>query len=302
MHAPPTRRRRTVGIVGLGLALALAATLGPLASPGGAEETAPHDGPETVSTLDPPPPVCPQPEGNARFVRFVYLNVLFRCPSQADVTYWTGRLDAGMGRGQLALSIDMSDENLVHNNVVPLYGGILGRDPAPGEIAAGVAHIRQHRWDGLLIAQLLASDELYDAFETDPGSALTKDQQWLDEMYRWILDRPVDQASLEFWTARLGAQSTQAVRNQITRFLERSSEATYGWIFGVYFAGLNRPPASGDIAFWNQWLLGPGGWRAFQMWTSVLSSPEGYAKAQTQPDPMELSTPEGLVAKRDAAA
>jgi hypothetical protein len=289
MHTPLTRRRRAIGTLGLALTLGLAATLGPLAVPGGAQ---------SVTTLDPPPTVCPAEEGNARFVRFIYLNILFRCPSQADITYWTGRLDGGLGRGTFALQVDMSDENLVLNNVVPLYVGILGRDPSASELTAGVAHIRQYRWDGLLIAELAASDEYYDALEADPGSELTKDQQWLDQMFQNILDRPVDEASLEYYTALMGEQSTQAVRHRITRTLERSSEGTFGWIFGVYFAGLNRPPADGDIAFWNQWLLGAGQWRAFQMWTSVLSSPEGYARAQTQPSPEQLTTVEGRFAKR----
>lgn len=293
MHETLTRRRKALAVAGAGLALAVGLAVAPLAGPAGAQ---------SVTTLEPPPPICPQEEGDARFVRSIYLNILFRCPSAADVTYWTGRLDGGMGRGQMALSIDMSDENLVQNNVVPLYGEILGRDPAPGEITTSVAHIRQYRWDGLMIADLLGSDEYYEAFETDPESELTKDQQWLDTMYNWILDRPASESDIAFWTAKMGTQSTQTVRTQITRYLERSNEATFGWIFGVYFAGLNRPPADSDIAYWNQWLLGAGKWRAFQMWTSILSSNEAYANAQAQPNPPELSTPEGIVAKRDAAA
>lgn len=296
----PTTRRRALGVVTTGVALALALAVGPVTGSAGAAPTAPAE--QTVTTLDPPPPVCPAEEGNARFVRFIYLNILFRCPDPAGLAFWTQRLDAGYGRGHFAKFVDLSDENLVHNNINALYGNLLGRAPTSTELAAGVAHIRKNQEDGRLIADIVASNEYYDAFEVDPGLPQSKDEQWLNTMYRNILDRDVDPAALTYWTGVMGSPSTQASRQKVTRFLERAPEATYGWIFGVYYAGLNRPPSQGDIAYWQQWLLGPGKWRTFQMWTSVLSSPEGYARAQSQPSPESLSsTPEGLFDKTDVA-
>ncbi|QYG92107.1 DUF4214 domain-containing protein [Iamia sp. SCSIO 61187] len=294
--AAPTRRR-AAGVVALGLALVLALAVGPLAGPSGAVDRPA----EQVTTLDPPPVVCPAEEGNARFVRFIYLNILFRCPEQSGLEYWTRRLDAGYSRGQFAKFVDLSQENLVHNNVVELYRSLLERDPTEAELAAGVDHIRRFQADGQLIADILASDEFYAAFAVDPESERTKDEQWLDQMYQFILDREVDPGALEFWIGRMGDPSTQASRQRVTRYLERAPEATIGWIFGVYFAGLNRPPSDSDIAFWQDWLLGPvGKWRTFHMWTSVLASSEGYARAQTQPSPEQLTaTPEGRVAKQD---
>lgn len=283
----PTTTRRKVASVATGVALSLALALGSLAAPAGAQSTIPD-----------PEPVCPAAEGNARYVRFIYLNILFRCPSEGDVTYWTQRLDAGYGRGQFAKFVDLSDENLVFNNVLALYGRLLDREPTEAELTAGVAYIRANQSDGQLIADLFASDEYYDAFEWDPESELTKDQQWLNEMYLNILDREVDPQGEEYWLSVLGEESTAATRRKVTRAIERVPEATVGWIFGVYFAGLNRPPTEGDFGYWQQWLLGAGKWRTFHMWTSVLSSPEGYARAQTQPSPEQLTaTPEGKVDK-----
>ncbi len=294
-----TPRRRALGVVTTGLALTLALAVGPTVGGAGATTAEPD---QTRSTLDPPPPVCPAPEGNARFVRFIYLNILFRCPDAAGLEYWTQRLDAGFGRGHFAKFVDLSTENLVHNNVNELYAGLLGRAPTPAELAAGVAHIRAHQEDGRLIADIVASNEYYDAFEVDPGSSQSKDQQWLDAMYRNILDRGADAGGLAYWSGVMGSPSTQAGRQKVTRSLERAAEATYGWIFGVYYAGLNRPPSPSDVGYWQQWLLGPGKWRTFQMWTSVLSSPEGYARAQAQPSPESLSsTPEGVFDKTDVA-
>ena len=117
MHHTPSRRKATRVAVGLALGL------GSLAGPASGQSTIPD-----------PEPVCPAAEGNARFVRFIYLNILFRCPTEADSAYWTQRLDAGYGRGQFAKYVDLSTENLVHNNVVELYRGLLDRDPTPTEL------------------------------------------------------------------------------------------------------------------------------------------------------------------------
>jgi hypothetical protein len=297
MHDTSSRRRATA-VAAVGLALGLALAIGPLTGPSCAQ--GPDLAEQTVTTLDPPPPVCPADEGNARFVRFIYLNILFRCPSAADTTYWTQRLDAGYGRGQFAKWVDLSDENLIYNNVLALYGSLLDREPTTAELTAGVAHIRKNQSDAQIIADILASDEYYDAFEYESLAPTDKDEAWLDHVYQWILDRPVDEAGAEYWHGVLGEPSTQATRRKVTRTLERVPEAATGWIYGVYGAGLQRGPGEAEFGYWQQWLLGPGQWRTFHMWTSVLSSPEGYARAQTQPSPDTLTaTPEGKVAKRD---
>lgn len=298
MHQPTTRRS-AAGVAALGLALSLALAIGPLTGPSGAQD---QGSAETATTLDPPPAVCPAEAGNARFVRFIYLNILFRCPSAGDTAYWAQRLDAGYGRGRFAKYVDLSTENLVHNNVVELYGRMLEREPTAAELSAGVAYIRKAQSDGQLIADILASDEFYDAY-TPPeqtSRSTAKDEAWLNEVYNFILDRNVDEAGFDYWTGVMGEQSTAATRRKVTRSLERAPEATFGWIFGVYGAGLHRGPSGDEIGYWQQWLLGPGQWRTFHMWTSVLSSAEGYALAQTQPSPETLTaTPEGKVAKRD---
>ncbi|HEU5150359.1 MAG TPA: DUF4214 domain-containing protein [Iamia sp.] len=295
MHDTPTRRRAGA-VTALGLALSLALAIGPLTGPTGAQD---RPAQQTVTTLDPPPPACPAEEGDARFVRYIYLNILFRCPSAADTAYWTGRLAAGYGRGAFAKYVDLSTENLVHNNVRQLYLGLLDREPTSAELTAGVAHIRRYQSDAVIIADILASDEYYDIFGR-PDRASDTDEAWLDHVYGFILDRGIDQGGLAHWSAVLGEESTQATRRTVTRALERSREATVGWIYGVYFAGLHRPPGPNEFGYWQQWLLGAGQWRTFQMWTSVLSSAEGYRLAQTQPSPESLTaTPEGKVAKRD---
>ena len=91
----PVHPRR---IAALMLALSLgAAAVGLGAAPAAAEE------PPT-----PAPAACLQPEGNARFVRFIYLQILHRCPEPAALAYFTKRLDAGLTRFNFTETIDMS--------------------------------------------------------------------------------------------------------------------------------------------------------------------------------------------------
>ena len=293
MSTPTQPRRRLAAVAGLVLAAGLLA--GPLASTSGAQPS--------VGVAEGAPPVaCPAPEGNARFVRFIYLNILFRCPDAAGSAYWTDRLDSGYSRSAFTLAIDMSSENLVNNNVVPLYGGILQRDPTPAEVTDGVAEIRRLQWDGQLIARLFSSDEFYDGLDAPPGAE--RDEQWLTIGYNNILDRDPDPAGEAYYLGLMGSPSTAASRNRVASILEKSGENAQGWVFGAFFAGLNRPPDQAGFQYWTQWLRGPGQWRAFKMWTLILSSNEGYNRAQTQPSPEMLRSrvhPEGRVGKADLA-
>ena len=88
-------------------------------------------------------PACPAPAGNPRFVRFVYLEILDRCPDAGALAYWGKRLDDGMSRWSFAEAIDMSTENVQHRNVEVIYQGYLGRAPSAAELAAGVREIRE---------------------------------------------------------------------------------------------------------------------------------------------------------------
>ena len=99
-------------------------------------------------------PICPAATANGRFVRFLYLQILMRCPDAAGGAYWTAKLDHGSARSAVADALDMSTENVVDNNVVPLYQGLLGRAPSSTELAAGVSSIRSTHGDAELIAGL----------------------------------------------------------------------------------------------------------------------------------------------------
>lgn len=244
-------------------------------------------GAEDPPTAPVPTTTCSVAEGNARFVRFVYLQILSRCPEETALAYFTTRLDGGLTRFNFTETIDMSNENLGANNVIPLYKSILGRAPTDAELAAGKAFIRKNHQDGGLIAKLLSSDEHYATVRATTKAA--RDRAWLDAAYQAIVEAPPTPAEVAKWTALFGAGSTVSKRTYVANVLEQSPPNATSWTFGVYGAGLNRGATPAELAFWARWLNGRGHWQTFRMWTNVLSSHEAYELAQTQPD---ISEPE----------
>jgi hypothetical protein len=211
----------------------------------------------------------------------VFLQILARCPSAKSTTIWTGRLANGWTRNDVAKAIDNTDENLVRNNVVPLYEGILNREPTAGETALWVSYIRANRLDAELIAFLASTDTFYAQFASAPDRRVA----FITAAYNAILDRDPDPAGLAHHLATLGSSPTVAKRLKVLRELEYSPENASGWVQAVYFAGLNRPGEPAGITYWTNWLQGPGKWHTFSMWTQFLSSNEAYNRAQTQPNP-----------------
>ena len=204
-------RRRLAGMAGAILAVGLLA--GPLSTTAGASTgPAPSQGAPAV--------VCPATEGTPRFVRFIYLNILFRCPDTASMDYWVGRIDGGLSRSRFAELVDLSSENLTLNNVFPLYGDILGREPSIVELQAGVDSIRTHQADSRLIAELASSDEFFNAL--DPGME-DRGDFWLTTAYQSILDRDPDPAGFDFYRALMGTPSTATGRLKVARALELSA-------------------------------------------------------------------------------
>ena len=233
-----------------------------------------------------PAAMCPADAGNARFVRWTYFQILGRCPDSGGLAFWTGMLDNGLPRDQFTDMVDMSDENLVNNNVVGIYEGILGREPTAQELSFWVARIRTIKADDELIATLAASDEFFssDQISPDGSTADQQNQSWITFAYNGILDRNPDEQGAAFFLALLGSPSTQASRfNVAFNYLERSDENTRDWVLAVYGAALVRAPDPAGGDFWVHWLASTH--QTFRMWTYFLASPESYDIAQTQPNP-----------------
>ena len=238
--------------------------------------------PMPPTTVAPPQagPMCPAASPNGRFVRFIYMWILQRCPDPAAATYWTGRLDGGMDRWAFADYVDMSDENIINNNVVSIFQEGFHRAPTADELSTWSANIRATHGDAELLAHILSSDETYSSLP--PGDKVAT---WLGIVYNAVLDRDPDPAGLAYFSGILNAPGANAAtRYTVAMALEHSAENAGDWTGAVYGAAFGRAPDPA-IGYWIGWLQGEGHWRTFAMWTMFLSSPEGYALAQTQPNP-----------------
>ena len=278
----------------IGAAALVVAGLGVAAIPAGAS-TADTPPDATTTTVAPTSTVastttlaptieCPAPVGNARFVRYAYFHILFRCPDAAGLAYWTVQMNAGLSANDLTGILDMSSENVMNNNVVPLYEQWLHRAPTAAEATAAAAMIRSEEGDAGLQAKLASSDEYY---ATLGGTGSTPPAEmngnWLENVYGAVLDRDADQLGIGYFMSILGVPSTEATRHAVFMTLEHSDENSRDWTFSAYFASLGRMGDSAGLTYWSNWLRTSGNWRTFRMATYLMSSAEGQAIAQTQP-------------------
>lgn len=267
---------RRLGAVAAGTALVAAGLVGG-ASLAGADDTAP---PDTT-----PAPCALQPAGNARYVAWSYQKILYRCPDDAGLAYWTAKLDQGTSRLSFILAIDNSDENIVGNNVIALFQGVLHRAPTASEIATWSQRIRTERADGALFATLYASD----AFWNSPALKHDTDT-FIAFLYKAVLDRVGDQAvadpqGFQFFQEVLGENPTEAQRYHVAlAYFEESTENAHDWVWASYQSGLGRTADPVGGVFWTDWVLN-NGFRTFDMCNALEASQEAYDNAQTRQNP-----------------
>jgi len=253
------------------------------AAPGDPSTTTTAPGTTTSTTVPPPPRQCPAVAGNARYVRYVYLILLNRCPDVSALQHWTGRLDRGLSRWSFAEAIDLSPESIGKNNVDALYQGLLGRPPTKAERDLASQDIRTNHQDSRVLAGIFGSDE-YFATISGPNHA-ARDRTFLSLMFQIILDRDADPAGLTFFSAVLGpGESTAKTRRSVALALETSNERMAQWTFGVFSVVLDRRPDPAGFGYWFGWLL-DNRRQTFRLLTRILSTTEAYLLAQTQPGP-----------------
>lgn len=272
------RIRTTIAAVGCSAALAIAG-FGVVGA--GTAAAAP------AASAGTPAPICPQTTENQKFVRWIYLQILFRCPDSGGLSYWTSALDGGMPRAVFTDAIDMSTENIVDNNIIPDYNGVLGRNPSNTEVATWLPKMRAEHSDADLIATLASSDEFWTALPACVGytGPFAKVDCWLQQLYNNILDRDPDNVGMQFFESVLGPNPNAAQRYNVAyNYFERSAENARSWVLGGYYAAFNRPPDSGGAEFWYQWIIN-NNYMTFRMWTLLLASDESYGIAQQQFNP-----------------
>ncbi len=218
---------------------------------------------------------CPSTTANAKYVRYLYVMALGRCPDAGGLAFWTAKLDNGASRRSVADAFVWSNE-VLGGSVFRFYGDVLHRAPTGPEIGAGMATMNRDIED--LKTVLLAGNEYYNTF----GGNATN---WLKSLYPAILEgRSADAGGLAFFGAMLGSNPSLTTRTKVVNALVHSTEEHRFWVVCSYGPALLRDGSPSEIAWWVNWLNGPGNGNTQAMWAIFLSSNEGFAKAQYQPN------------------
>jgi hypothetical protein len=148
----------------------------------------------------PPPPSGPwAPFGSAAaLVTRQYRDVLKREPSASDLAYWTSRVGYTWSPGRFIAQLQVSAEadRRVHA-VIRLYRAFFLRTPDHG----GLTYWLQRRGQGVTLGTISASFATSTEFQHRYGGLTNA--QFVDLVYRNVLDRQPDGAGRAYWTSRL---------------------------------------------------------------------------------------------------
>jgi hypothetical protein len=97
---------------------------------------------------------------NAGFIDALYRDILHRAPDSGGRAFWIGRLDAGVDRGQLVVSLLGLDEPR-QALVDDMHVAVLGRHASAGERSFWVQTL-VNEGEFVVLGELLASQEFYD--------------------------------------------------------------------------------------------------------------------------------------------
>ncbi|MEA1832405.1 DUF4214 domain-containing protein [Methylobacterium durans] len=192
------------------------------------------------------------PEGNARagaldnaaFVEQLYQATLHRTADSGGLAFWTGQLDQGVARVDVANGFVFSSEHLGSlqsvfdaglfvpdkqaADVARLYYTMLNRAPDAGGLEFWTNQLDQGGSLSTLAQGFLASSENQAKYGSLSNSA------YVDALYLNALGRHAEQDGLQFWTARLDSGVSRAdLAVQLTDSAEAQSvhlaQVEQGW-------------------------------------------------------------------------
>jgi Domain of unknown function (DUF4214)/Subtilase family len=175
---------------------------------------------------------------NASFVTQDYQTLLGRDPDAAGLAFWTGLLDRGASRFDIARGIEGSAE---YQGVVvgQAYQQVLRRAVDPSGLANWTRFLAQGGTPEELRAALLGSREFFETF--GPGS----NDAFLDALYQTALNRPADDAGKANWEQVLAGGVS---RQDVALAILRSREASALVVQDLYGRLLGRAADAGGLA------------------------------------------------------
>lgn len=183
-----------------------------------------------------------------RYVQALYLDLLGRTGSTAELDYWVSTLSMPVGTQLVAADIGQTLEAREHL-VQSWYLTYLGRAAQGGEDSGYVSALLAGASEADTLSNLLASPEFYARAQQliSSGSA---DERYVQALYQVLLNRTGDMSGAQVQLAALPSVG----RHGVALALLSSSEFRTDQIEGFYDALLHRPS---DAAGFNNFLLSP---------------------------------------------
>jgi hypothetical protein len=200
------------------------------------------------------------------FVDQVYQDLLHRHVDGSSLNTWAGQLDDGtLTRASLVQQVMNSQE--YHTDVVQdLYTSVLRRSADQAGINNWTDFLAKGGTAKQVQAFLYGSGE----YLNTQGGGTT--DGFLKALYLDILNRPIDQAGLQFWRQALATGTPNYV---VALTILKSTEAEQEQVQGLYVQYLHRQADAGGLAGMTASLQ--GGASVEQLVVGLISSPE-YAQ------------------------
>jgi Domain of unknown function (DUF4214) len=213
------------------------------------------------------------------FVDAVYADLLGRDPSGSERPHWVAMLEAGAPRGEVSSKVVASSE--AHQRLVDLfYDAYLGREPD----RQGSAFFRRNLDRGTALMgfemTVFGSKEYY-------RSVGGNDEDFLDALYRDVLDRPVDDVGRRHWGTRL---ERGVSRTRVAEGLLRSDENVERRVGIAFAAYLRRHPDARGEQFFARLLRQTDDWP--RVW-AVLTSSNEYLQHAPYPRGVGVAAEDG---------
>jgi hypothetical protein len=180
------------------------------------------------------------------FVQVLYLDVLGRAGTVAEVDSWAALLNAGVSQTTVAAGIEGSFE--ARDRLVKTwYATYLGRPAQGGEEMGWVNLLQAGQTEEGVLSGLLGSAEFFDRAQTlvGPSGGLPA-ERYVEALYQVLLGRSASSAEVSGWNARVGVEGIQSVALD---FLH-SSEFRTDQFEGYYNVLLNRPGEGAALSGW----------------------------------------------------
>ena len=185
---------------------------------------------------------------NKLFVMELYRDLMFREASAPEWTFWQGLLDGGaMSKVQLVSTfLDAAEFQGGAGAVTRMMYAALDRVPDQ----AGLAYWTHQVSAGVSLSAVAGGIVGDTEFAGKYGQL--DDAAFVRQLYQNVLDRPADQAGLDFWTAQLGAHASRgdvllgfAQSHEYKAATDAEVTATLG-----YLGLLGRDAAPAEVAYW----------------------------------------------------